>query len=293
MVTAEQSELFRKGSRTYYNSSRFFPPEVREDVFVLYAFVRKADNYVDAQPQDLAGFQAFQEQVRRAQAGEAVADDVIAGFQALTVKYDFPSVWLESFLQAMAADTRKHSYGTIGELEDYIYGSAEVIGLFLTRIFGLPVEAEASARALGKAMQYANFIRDLAEDLQLGRTYFPQQELQQLGLPDLQESTVTSAAHELAFIEFMQIQVARYRRWQQEAETGYHYLPWRYLVAVKTAADMYCWTIEQIAADPLRVYRGQLKPRSWRILLTGVGNALSLPFQKRTASKKLVSNTKL
>src|SRR6056297_2340672 len=59
-------QTFKSGSKTYFNSSRFFPADVRRDVFYLYAFVRKADNFVDELPQDHDGFYRFCDSYRRA-----------------------------------------------------------------------------------------------------------------------------------------------------------------------------------------------------------------------------------
>ena len=64
-----QADVFRNGSRTYFTSSLFFPPEMRRDVLDLYGFVRVADNYMDAIPQDARGFEAFCESYRRALEG--------------------------------------------------------------------------------------------------------------------------------------------------------------------------------------------------------------------------------
>jgi hypothetical protein len=56
MSTAVQTQVFKAGSTTYFNSSLFFPPAMRAEVFALYGFVRVADNLVDAVPQDAEGF---------------------------------------------------------------------------------------------------------------------------------------------------------------------------------------------------------------------------------------------
>lgn len=59
MITQTHRTTFRNGSRTYYNSTRFFPKQVRTDVYRLYGFVRVADDFVDGRPQDAAGFHRF------------------------------------------------------------------------------------------------------------------------------------------------------------------------------------------------------------------------------------------
>jgi phytoene synthase len=257
--------IFKAGSRTYFFSSLFFPKAVRSDVSILYAFVRQADNYVDSIPQDQDGFNAFAEKYQSALTrGQSSGDPIIDPFLELARRKRFDNGWVESFLYSMELDTYQRDYRTIAETEEYIYGSAEVIGLMMCRILDLPDEALEAARYQGKAMQYINFIRDLKEDQALGRTYLPQAELSQFGLASLEEAVVRRQPGQFrAFIEY---QLARYERWQRKAALGFKYLPKRYLVPVKTAAAMYGWTAGEIKKDPLIVYRQVVKPARSRII---------------------------
>ena len=61
MTNSTIYSLFKKGSKTYFYSTIFFPKKVKEEVFILYSFLRKADDYVDAIPQDAEGFYDFRE----------------------------------------------------------------------------------------------------------------------------------------------------------------------------------------------------------------------------------------
>lgn len=268
-AVALHREVFRKGSRTYFNSSLFFPRAVRDDVFVLYGFVRTADNFVDAVPQDARGFAAFKARWERARAGGAVDDVIVSSFADLSRRRDFDPAWTEAFLRSMEMDLHKRRYDSLDETLQYVYGSAEVIGLFMARLMDLPAESHHGARMLGRAMQYINFVRDIAEDLSLGRTYLP---LAGCGLADLSEAT--ARRHPEAFAAFVRRQIGLYRGWQAEAEAAYRFLPRRYLVPIKTAADMYGWTAAAIAADPFAVYRRKVKPGRARILLRILSNAL-------------------
>jgi len=62
----------------------------------------------------------------------------------------------------------------------------------------------------------------------------------------------------------------RFEGWQKEAEGGFKYLPKQYLVPIKTASEMYKWTIERIGKEPQIVFREKVKPKKWRIVLTGL-----------------------
>jgi phytoene synthase len=64
--------------------------------------------------------------------------------------------------------------------------------------------------------------------------------------------------------------------WQREAERGYHFIPYRYLLPIKTAADMYIWTARRIERNPMIVYEGKVKPPKARIVLQGLFNAAAV-----------------
>ena len=266
MIDKLHHKIFKAGSRTYYYSSLFFPRGVKEEVFTLYAFVRKADNFVDAVPQDSEGFYRFKQEYEKTQLGGGKsADPVIEYFAELVRRKGFDPKWIEAFLYSMEMDLFKKRYRDLGELEEYIYGSAEVVGLMMARILGLEEAAFHYARFQGKAMQLINFVRDISEDLKLGRIYLPQDEMKQVGLDSLDYEIVKNKAE--AFSELIKKQLLRFAEWQMEAGKGYRYISHRYLVPVKTAADMYRWTAQQIGKDPFIVYRKIVKPSRWRILM--------------------------
>jgi len=255
-------DTFKTGSKTYFNSSRFFPAEIRKDVFYLYGFVRQADNFVDAVPQDPDGFYRFRDAYRRAVEGTASGDPIIDRFIELGKRRSFDPAWTEAFLRSMELDLFKQDYNSLDETLEYIYGSAEVIGLFMASIMALPEEAYHAARMLGRAMQYINFIRDIDEDVKLGRRYLP---LTDTPLESLEFAYVREHLRE--FRNFHVQQIGLYMGWQKEAEGGYGYIPYRYLLPIKTAADMYIWTAKKIEKNPMVVYEKKVKPPKWRILL--------------------------
>lgn len=265
-----QRDVFRRGSKTYFNSSVFFPPAVRRDVYALYAFVRVADDFVDSIPQDQGGFYDFRHRYERGiTTGSPTDDPIVDAFVSLATKREFDPAWTESFLHSMELDLKKRVYRTIDETLDYVYGSAEVIGLYMARVLGLPEEALSAARMQGRAMQFINFIRDIDEDNMLGRQYLPAEET---ALSDLTEAS--AKANEQEFCRFIRAQVERFDHWQAQAEIGYRFIPKRYLIPVKTASDMYSWTARRIAENPFIVYRRKVKPSRPRIYRTVLANTL-------------------
>ncbi len=265
MDSINHDEIFRKGSKTYYFSSRFFPKKVRKDVFILYGFVRVADNYVDAIPQDKAKFYAFRTAYETALSTQKKSGNyIIDSFIELQERKNFDKAWTEAFLDSMQHDLVESTCDTLEQTLSYIYGSAEVIGLFMSRIMDLDDTALPYAKLLGRAMQYINFIRDINEDISLNRRYLP---LTGTKLPGL--SKEIAHKHKDEFIRFMRNEVHRYHGWQKEAAKGYKYIPRRYRIPIMTAADMYCWTGSVIARDPFIVFEKRVKPSKGRIIRKG------------------------
>ncbi|MFW5686104.1 MAG: phytoene/squalene synthase family protein [Spirochaetota bacterium] len=272
--------VFESGSKTYFNSSLFFPPDVRDDVFILYGFVRIADDFVDAVPQRPDDFHAFVSAYRRALEGDPANDVIIDSFVDLARRKEFDPAWTEAFLHSMELDLEKNVHATLDETLEYVYGSAEVIGLYMSRLMDLSTEADEAACMLGRAMQFINFIRDIDEDNGLGRIYLP---ISESTLADLREET--ARAHPQEFVRFLTAQLDRYRSWQRVAETGYRYIPRRYRVPIMTAADMYNWTAATIEADPFVVFRRKVKPSRPRIVSRIVRNSFASGPSMKAASR--------
>lgn len=260
---------FKRGSTTYFYSSIFFSKEVRDDVFTLYSFVRKADNFVDVIPQLEDEFYRFKDAYDNALEGKTGSDIIIDSFVDLMQRKSFQKEWIDAFFESMEMDFTKGRYETLEETLHYVYGSAEVIGLMMAKIMALDPQSYPFAQYLGRAMQYINFIRDIEEDLALGRTYLP---LGGSGLERLDRDYVIERQD--VFCEFIRTNIRLYRQWQREAERGFAYIPRQCLIPIRTASDMYHWTAQRIYRDPLVVYQKKVKPSIPRIVVQIAANSL-------------------
>jgi len=265
----ENQRLFKRSSTTYYYSSFFFPKKIQKDIAILYAFVRTADNYVDQIPQDINGFNTFKNEYIQHQS----TNNIINNFLKLEEKYSFDRDWTISFLKSMEMDIYKKEYQSIQELEEYIYGSAEVIGLYINRILGIKDnQADSYAKYLGKSMQIINFIRDINEDRKWGRVYIPLEDLRKYNLNkqdiinDIPEDKIDN------FNNLIRYQIERYNSWRKEGETGYKYLPKRIRIAIKTANDMYKYTSDIIYKNPMIVFKKKVKPNKLYVIFKGILN---------------------
>ena len=168
-------------STSFASAIRLLHKDQRAPVHAIYGFVRLADEIVDTfHDFDKAALLAdFKAQTYAAIAGGISLNPILQSFQHTVNKYHIDLALIEAFLHSMETDLHKSIYQQEQELCDYIYGSAEVVGLMCLYVFCEGDEAtyqrlKPAACSLGAAFQKVNFLRDLqADHQQLHRTYFP------------------------------------------------------------------------------------------------------------------------
>lgn len=179
-------------TRTYSTSfalaTKMLSPSIRPHIYNIYGFVRFADEIVDTfhdyNKKEL--FDDFERAMENAIANKISLNPILNSFQHTYHKYDIPHHLVEAFLKSMRMDLTKKEYHSFEEYKEYIYGSADVVGLMCLCVFvdgdkAKYEELKESAMALGSAFQKVNFLRDLKADYeQLNRTYFPNTNLMEL-----------------------------------------------------------------------------------------------------------------
>lgn len=201
-LNREARRVMRVYTTSFFIVSRFLPRAKREEVEAVYAAVRYPDEVVDTFPlgpqtklQLLAEWGAHYETgIKSASLQEALGRGVpahLAGFTRVVRERGIPEEHYRAFLDAMRLDTRPRPFETLDDLiRSYVYGSAVVVGYFLTYVYGACDESSftralGSARDLGVALQLTNFLRDVAEDQRRGRVYLPTDMLRAEGIETL------------------------------------------------------------------------------------------------------------
>jgi len=173
LITNNYSTSFSLGIRAF--DKRF-----RDAIYAIYGFVRYADEIVDTfHDQDKAALIAgFREATFAAIQQRISLNPVLQAFQLTVNRYQLEAELIEAFLLSMEMDLDTAAY-TNQSYHQYIYGSAEVIGLMCLRVFcednkALYDALLPKARSLGSAFQKINFLRDIKADFEeRGRVYFP------------------------------------------------------------------------------------------------------------------------
>lgn len=188
-VSFECSKNVTKSYSTSFSAAvKMLAPSIRQDIYNIYGFVRFADEIVDTfhdyNKEDL--FDLFEKDLQTALQNKISLNPILNSFQHTVHKYQIPNSMINAFMKSMRLDLVKTEYKTFEEYNEYIYGSADVVGLMCLKVFvngdqAKYNELEHSAMRLGSAFQKVNFLRDLKADFEdLSRTYFPNTDLSKL-----------------------------------------------------------------------------------------------------------------
>ena len=185
-----------KVTKTYSTSfslaTRLLSENIRKDIYNIYGFVRFADEIVDSFHDYNKGelFKDFSIDLEKALKNKIHLNPILNSFQHTFHKYKIDKKLVDSFMKSMKMDLVKKKYNTVKEYKEYIYGSADVVGLMCLKVFVqgdqvLYLKLKDSAMSLGSAFQKVNFLRDLKTDKEnLNRSYFPNTSFENLSEKD-------------------------------------------------------------------------------------------------------------
>jgi 15-cis-phytoene synthase len=175
-------------STSFSVAVKMLAPKIRQDIYNIYGFVRFADEIVDSfhdyNKEEL--FERFENDLADALKNNISLNPILNSFQHTVHKYNIPEELITSFMKSMKMDLHKKEYTSYEEYSEYIYGSADVVGLMCLTVFvdgdnKKFEELKNAAMRLGSAFQKVNFLRDLKADFEeLNRTYFPNTDLSRL-----------------------------------------------------------------------------------------------------------------
>ena len=181
-VSFKCSKLVTKNYSTSFSLAVYMlSPIIRDAIYSIYGFVRFADEIVDS----FHGFDKeelindFEKEYYKSYNSGISLNPILNSFQHTVKKYNITDDLIQSFLKSMKLDLIKSDYNSKAEYDEYIYGSADVVGLMCLKVFVAGKEhkyeqLKDEAMRLGSAFQKVNFLRDLKDDnLVLNRNYFP------------------------------------------------------------------------------------------------------------------------
>ena len=248
-------KVLKTHSTSFFIVTRFLPKYMRDEVELVYGSVRFPDEIVDSfdiknddKKELLLNWRnKYRLALETSSFEDSINNDVpilLAGFTEVVKKYSIPTNYYESFLDAMELDVKPRNFKNTDDLIDnYVYGSAIVVGYFLAYVYGSSQidnfeETLKSSKELGIALQLTNFIRDINEDLKRGRVYIPKNILNNNGI-DLKNygnnvnqntSSINAARMELASIA---------NKYYKESEKGIESFSSESRVAIRACIELY------------------------------------------------------
>lgn len=173
--------VIKEYSTSFYRATKLLSKSIRNDIFNIYGFVRFADEIVDTfhkYPKKQL-LDQFEKELWLSIENKISLNPILNSFQYTVNKYGIEINLIKSFIKSMRMDLDIRRYTNSKDYKDYIYGSADVVGLMCLKVFVSGStkeynELKPHAMSLGSAFQKVNFLRDLKSDSEiLNRVYFP------------------------------------------------------------------------------------------------------------------------
>jgi phytoene synthase len=290
-------QLHRQHGRTYYLATRLLPEWKRRHVHALYGFTRYADEIVDRTevlPVDRRARELgeWSELFLAGLAGTGTGDPLLPAVLHTINVFGLDLEDFRKFLASMAMDLTVSGYATYDDLLGYMEGSAAVIGTMMLPILESsdPAAAREPARQLGLAFQLTNFVRDVAEDLDLGRVYLPGADLARFGVTpaDLRAAHTDGLARMGAtgdsIRELIAFEVQRARAHYALAAPGVTMLAPASQACIRAAYRLYGGILDEVERQGYDVFTRRARvPRRRRLsvalasMLTTAGTPVPLP----------------
>ncbi|MCM3602346.1 phytoene/squalene synthase family protein [Robertmurraya korlensis] len=261
MITIEDAYLqcervIQAHSETFYKAFSYLPQEQKKAVWAIYSYCRIIDDIIDGERDSEEGIKQFEEEFelfKRKQIGSQFEFMWIALLDVF-VKFEMEVTPFEDMIKGQRMDLQQTKYETLDEVLQYSYHVASTVGIML-----LPVLApkhihvlREGAIQLGLAMQLTNILRDIGEDLSMGRIYIPKEML---------------LKHHYSYKELLHYEVNdRFiRMWEDIAEIAeyyyeqalltIHYYPEYSRIPVKGAALMYKAILDQVRKNEYNIFK--------------------------------------
>ena len=241
----------------FYYAFVFLPPEKRMAIEAVYAFARRGDDIVDSglEPAEagpaLARYREALEACYAGDAGYFDSPELRALAEAIR-RFRIPRQPFEDLILGLEMDLNHARYQTFEDLSLYCYRVASTIGLMCIEIFGYKNGATRDyAVNLGKALQLVNILRDIQRDAQRGRIYIPKEDLDRF---DIRPADLMAGTYNDSFIELMQFQCDRARRYFDLARQLLPPEDRRSLVAAEIMAAIYWRLLGRIRSRCYNVF---------------------------------------
>lgn len=257
--------IIKKFGTGYYRATFLFPREIRMATWSYYTFVRIADEIVDEKKsinrkQKLNKWK--NEWISTLQNNQVSQNDCFNSFKEVMHKYGIPKEYSLSFFESMDQDLFITRYLTYSELEQYMFGSAVVVGYTMCHIIGFSDGAFPYARALGEAFQLTNFIRDIRDDYETrSRIYLPKEDMDHF---NVKEKHIADHVIDENWRNLVKFELKRATELYEKGVSGIHLLNPKGRRAVYAAALIYKEILKMIEKNNYDVFNNRIVVSKFR-----------------------------
>jgi phytoene synthase len=278
MISLEQSyahcrEVARKRARNFYYSFVLLPPDQKNAMCAIYAFMRYCDDLSDEPGASRPAMERWREALTQAFAGHPDENPAWPAFLDSVARYRIPHEYFYEMIEGVASDLGPRAMASFEELRRYCYLVASVVGLATIHVFGFTsAEALPLAEKCGVAFQLTNILRDIREDAALGRVYIPAEDLARFGVSadDLKEGRRTEQ-----FGHLMDFEAGRARSYYQESAPLLGLIQPKSRPALWALIAIYSRLLDRVSESRYDVLsrRISLSPveKSWIVLRAAIG----------------------
>lgn len=251
-------DLTRASKTNFYYSFLFLPKPKREAIYAVYAFCRLLDDSVDTPGplhEKTAALKKWREELDNCYTDQST-HPVTKRLSEEVRRFAIPKVYFDEIISGVEMDLVRNRYATFEDLYQYCYRVASCIGLVCIEIFGYKdPRVKEYAVTLGVAFQLTNILRDLKSDLSRGRIYLPREDLT---LFHYSEEDFFLYRYNPPFIEMMQFEAERARRYYQEAERLLPPYERRAMVAAEIMGKIYSRILQEIEHSRFNVFEKKI-----------------------------------
>lgn len=250
--------ITRREAKNFYYAFLTLPAAKRRAIYAAYAFCRHCDDSVDESTSTEAKMTALadlQSDLEHTYSGGA-SSPVFLALADVAKQYDIPRDYFREVIVGVESDLVKDRFENFDELREYCYRVASVVGLICLQIFGYENDdAKRYAVDLGLAMQLTNIIRDVREDLEMGRVYLPQDEMARFGYS---EEDLRNGVRNQAFLDLMRFQSQRAREYFDRGFKLLPYLSRRSRACPAVLGALYSKVLDRIEASDYDVLESRV-----------------------------------
>ena len=251
----------RSRARNFYYSFVLLSRPQRDAMCAMYAFMRYCDDLSDEPGATRASIERWRAELDEALAGRFSGHPVWPAFHHAVGRFGIPHEYFREMIEGVASDLEPRRIESFDDLHRYCYQVASVVGLTTVYIFGFDSPAALPlAETCGVAFQLTNILRDIREDVGLGRVYLPTEDLRRFGVT---EQDLRAGRRSPEFVELMRFEAARARACYDESRPLLDLVRPRSRPSLWALIEIYSRLLERIERSGYDVFARRIRLPAW------------------------------